>query len=78
MLSIVIPCPAREKVCKAAREEFWNADGGLDTGPEIDIWCSWLVPYIIRAKLRFDMIPSRRILRGYRIIVHPSVVTGGN
>ena len=35
------------------------------TVSKVDECCSWLVPYMIRAKLRFDIRPSRRTLRGY-------------
>jgi hypothetical protein len=50
----------------------------LDTAPNIGEWASWLVPYIIRAKLRFDMTPSRRKLRGYLSIVHFSELFGAS
>jgi hypothetical protein len=53
-------------------------DGKLDTAPNIGEWASWLVPYIIRAKLRFDMTPSRRKLRGYLSIVHFSEPIGAS
>jgi hypothetical protein len=39
---------------------------------------SWLVPYMIRAKLRFDMTPSRRTLRGHPLIVHCSERIGAS
>jgi hypothetical protein len=48
----------------------------LDTAPNIGEWASWLVANIIRAKLRFDMTPSRRKLRGYLSIVHFSELFG--
>jgi hypothetical protein len=76
MLSIVTPCASCDEACEPAWVEFWNTVGELETGPEIAEWCSWLVPYMIRAKLRFDMIPSRRLLGGYPAIVHLSMLTG--
>ena len=45
---------------------FWvRADGKLVAAPYSGEFASWLVPYIIRAKLRFDIMPSGRELRGH-------------
>jgi hypothetical protein len=37
----------------------------LVAAPYSGEFASWLVPYIIRAKLRFDIMPSGRELRGH-------------
>ena len=42
-----------------------RAVGKLFAAPYSGELASWLVPYMIRAKLRFDMMPSRRTLGGY-------------
>jgi hypothetical protein len=46
-----------------------ECDGKLDTGIETEEWGSWFAPYMIRAKLRWDMGFSCRKLPGYPSIV---------
>jgi hypothetical protein len=53
-----------------------KGDGKLDTGAKTDEGCSCGAPYMMRAKLRFDIIASRRAIRGRFLIVHPSGGSG--
>ena len=65
MLSTVAPWGSLAEIREAAPVDCCMVDGKFDVAPNIGEWASWLVPYMIRAKLRFDMTPSRRRLRGY-------------
>jgi len=46
-----------------------DCEGKLETCIEVLECDSWLVPYMMRAKLRLDMSFSCRTLRGYQMIV---------
>src|SRR5258707_9084714 len=81
MLSTVAPWPSLLEVWDATCIVFWIADGRLETRSKVGECCSWLVPYMIRAKLRLDIRPSRRALRGYLQLCifqnRPAQVHGG-
>jgi len=47
-------------------------EGKLDTGAKADERCSCVAPYMMRAKLRFDILASRRAMHGRFLILHPS------
>lgn len=64
MLSTVAPCASFADL-EDAPATLWNAVGKLLAAPYNGELASWLVPYMIRAKLRFDIVPSRRTLGGY-------------
>jgi len=65
MLSTVAPCGLLPDIREVPSAVGLRAEGKLFTAPYSGEFASWLVPYMIRAKLRFDMTPSRRALRGY-------------
>ena len=61
--------------CEVARkrldgEESGKCDGAFETGNKAGAGCSWVAPYMMRAKLRFDMAFSGRAgSRGNFLIV---------
>ena len=64
MLSTVVPCASFADIADAPAT-LGNAVGKLLVAPYNGELASWLVPYMIRAKLRFDIMPSRRTLGGH-------------
>ena len=65
MLSTVAPCGSFVDIPGVPAALWLRTEGKLLATPYNGELASWLVPYMIRAKLRFDMMPSRRTLRGH-------------
>jgi hypothetical protein len=65
MLSTVAPCGSFADVPDVPVALWVRAEGKLLAAPYHGELASWLLPYMIRAKLRFDMTPSRRTLCGH-------------
>jgi len=45
--------------------------GKFETGDRTEYRCSCATPYMMRAKLRFDIVSSERDKRGRFLILHP-------
>jgi hypothetical protein len=78
MLSTVAPCGSFVDIPGAPVALWVRAEGKLLAAPYGRELASWLAPYMIRAKLRFDMRPSRRTFCGYPYIVYFSERTGAS
>jgi hypothetical protein len=78
MLSTVALCGSFADIPDVPVALWVRAEGKLLAVPYSGELASWLLPYMIRAKLRFDMTPSRRTLRGHPYIVHFSECLGAS
>ena len=54
-----------------------RCDGRLETGISAEEGLSCVAPYMMRAKLRFDICTSRQVNLCRFLIVHPGEASGG-